>query len=746
MRWIRIVTALLLCIAASGSSTAYACNTSPSFTPVDDNTILSIPDVGSGSSGTLSVNSGSALHISPLAAPGQLIGSYPIWLTRETVPSVSTCRSDNLYNVSTEVTTQQSVQGSFSAGSSTPREIGNTGVTFPDRTVQSTAGFLLTGGMMTRLIGAPTSNAVNCGASTWAGSDAGARINSCMASLAGATGEALIPAGAYTIDTQILVPSNVWLHGQSKDATILVGGSTLSAPCLARPRTSNACQVIRILGTSGTPTVNVHISDLTVENGTAQTGGFNAGMDGIRADYVNGLLIERVHVTSIQGAYGVAWKNSTNVKLLDSVIDNYTYSGAESLEGNDHVWVERNSIGGVTCANGCGSNGIIGYTFASGSETGRASSAPYTTNLWVDHNYFHDSPHWECLDTHGGQHIWFEDNTLRNCATGINASLNSAILASPVAASDFHILRNTVIQGTGAANCTNCFGLALTGRGPTTSPVAPIYPVMDAEVKDNIFYGFGGIPGAANPGLVGVIEMHDTRNADIEGNKFYNWYTVAIMLMNDNWNATIERNTAYDMAGAYNSTLSSSMIRLRSGGNWGITIDENLLKASSLAVAPAHMIDNLVQNSQITLGSRNSATYVSSNLYSSRTPASKLNAKAGDPVYDTRNRPNRYFGGASMPQSGFSSLDTRDVIATATCTAGSNIISSLSGGLGGVQWWYWLPEGMNIVLAGCGTSGANLNAIILSDDGTQLTVDPAASTSQTAATITYRGAAIVKGQ
>jgi hypothetical protein len=99
-----------------------------------------------------------------------------------------------------------------------------------------------------------------------------------------------------------------------------------------------------------------------------------------------------------------------------------------------------------------------------------------------------------------------------------------------------------------------------------------------------------------------------------------------------------------------------------------------------------------------------------------------------------------------MPQSGFSSLDTRDVIATATCTAGSNIISSLSGGLGGVQWWYWLPEGMNIVLAGCGTSGANLNAIILSDDGTQLTVDPAASTSQTAATITYRGAAIVKGQ
>ena len=561
------------------------------------------------------------------------------------------------------------------------------------------------------------SGIANCGDPSWAGADPGAKINACMASLEPQGGEALIPAGTYTINTQIQVPPNIWLLGQGYDATILAAGSTLEAPCLALPTPAATCQVIRVLGTSGTPTANVHISDLTVENGTPQTNVAPVpGMDGIRADYVNGLLIERVHATSIQGAFGIAFKNSNGVRVLNSVVKNYAYAGVFALEGNNHVWVERNDIGGATCVPPfCAiAGGGDSYGFASGSEAA-SGGAPFTTNLWVDHNFLHDIPYWECLDTHGGQHVWFEDNTLNNCATGINASGIVGPLQTVVSSGDFHVNRNSVTQGTGAAHCTNCFGLIADGDSAA-------YPVKDVEMIGNNFTGFGN----PNSSIVGVITYMNTRNVKVDGNSFYSWNTAAIMPYVDNWGSEIKGNTAYDMAGTANSGL-SSMILIRSPGNWGLTIDDNTLDIKTLVGAPAlpaYMINNASQATQVTLGANNKATYVTTALYldlptylatspvnTALVPqyATVLNAKVGDPIYDTLNRPNWHFGGPLMPQTGYSSLDTTDVISTGTCNL-DGTVTSLSGGLGSGTWWYWFPEGMNIVLPNCGIANVGTPA------------------------------------
>jgi hypothetical protein len=596
------------------------------------------------------------------------------------------------------------------------------------------------------------SGIANCGDPSWAGADPGAKINACMASLEPQGGEALIPAGTYTINTQIQVPPNIWLLGQGYDATILAAGSTLEAPCLALPTPAATCQVIRVLGTSGTPTANVHISDLTVENGTPQTNVAPVpGMDGIRADYVNGLLIERVHATSIQGAFGIAFKNSNGVRVLNSVVKNYAYAGVFALEGNNHVWVERNDIGGATCVPPfCAiAGGGDSYGFASGSEAA-SGGAPFTTNLWVDHNFLHDIPYWECLDTHGGQHVWFEDNTLNNCATGINASGIVGPLQTVVSSGDFHVNRNSVTQGTGAAHCTNCFGLITDGDSAA-------YPVKDVEMIGNNFTGFGN----PNSSIVGVITYMNTRNVKVDGNSFYSWNTAAIMPYVDNWGSEIKGNTAYDMAGTANSGL-SSMILIRSPGNWGLTIDDNTLDIKTLVGAPAlpaYMINNASQATQVTLGANNKATYVTTALYrdlptylatspvnTALVPqyATVLNAKVGDPIYDTLNRPNWHFGGPLMPQTGYSSLDTTDVISTGTCNL-DGTVTSLSGGLGSGTWWYWFPEGMNIVLPGCGTGGTTLNAEVIADDGLKLTVSPAPSVSA-ATSITYQAATVNNAQ
>jgi hypothetical protein len=52
--------------------------------------------------------------------------------------------------------------------------------------------------------------------------------------------------------------------------------------------------------------------------------------------------------------------------------------------------------------------------------------------------------------------------------------------------------------------------------------------------------------------------------------------------------------------------------------------------------------------------------------------------------------------------------------------------------------YFWLPEGMNITVAGAGVAGADMNAKVLANNVTTLTLDTAATTAVTGANITYQ--------
>src|SRR5262249_35404737 len=126
-----------------------------------------------------------------------------------------------------------------------------------------------------------------CDTSTLSG-DMGARVNSCVATLGAAGGTITIPGQSFTVNTQIVLASNITLKGAGSTSTILSAGPSLGAN-----------QVIRILGTASASVTNLKVTDLQVQNGTASTSAYTSGMDGIRADYCKNCTFENLDVNSI---------------------------------------------------------------------------------------------------------------------------------------------------------------------------------------------------------------------------------------------------------------------------------------------------------------------------------------------------------------------------------------------------------------------------------------------------------------
>jgi hypothetical protein len=69
------MSAPLACSAASASGTAYACSTSPTFTPAAGDTLIFLPDVANTASATLSVNGQSAKPLKKQAGAAGLVAN-----------------------------------------------------------------------------------------------------------------------------------------------------------------------------------------------------------------------------------------------------------------------------------------------------------------------------------------------------------------------------------------------------------------------------------------------------------------------------------------------------------------------------------------------------------------------------------------------------------------------------------------------------------------------------------------------
>ncbi|NNU89754.1 glycosyl hydrolase family 28-related protein [Anoxybacillus sp. CHMUD] len=524
-----------------------------------------------------------------------------------------------------------------------------------------------------------------------------------------------IPPGTYLIGTSLTVPSNITIRGAGMDVTILKDHSSLGAN-----------RIFYIQGTSDSYIKNICIECLTIQNGTAQTGAYTSGKDGIRIEYVDGFRMCDCKITEIQGAYGLVTKFSKNIHVLRNIFYRVTYSGMTVLVECENIKVLDNIFDTVTSTNYANV-----YTFATGGEKLNEGQF-FLKNLWVERNKFLNNPLWEGIDTHGGENIFFRKNYIENTSVGINCQSAVGYVSNPVLKNVF-IEDNIIKQSTGRDGNG---GIVVTG-GSSTSPTN-IYYAENIIIRSNKIDGFGGTSSST----VGSIILYRARKVTIEDNHIENFAQSGVLLYHTLEDVTIRNNKILNMRTSYDA--GNAFIGIRSGVIYGVTVENNYCESADMTKTPKYFLYILSSSFPVNIQARNNTVKnVSTSLYGNignlpfdkdtQPSGNRLVQKFGDVIIGTTGK-NTFV--VSSPKIGYGCVDTTVVPVTVNATAGSNIATIASNVTGDYR---WLPVGMNITIAGAGASGADLNARILENDGTNLTLDTTIGTTVSGANVNYQG-------
>ena len=127
-----------------------------------------------------------------------------------------------------------------------------------------------------------TLDAVDFGAKgDGAANDAPAIQTALDAAGAAGCGTVFLSPGTFLVGNSLSIPSNVTLQGAGSGATILRDHPALGAS-----------RLIFLQGKAATRLRNVRVAGMTLRNGCAATGSYTIGKDALRAEYVDGLLVE----------------------------------------------------------------------------------------------------------------------------------------------------------------------------------------------------------------------------------------------------------------------------------------------------------------------------------------------------------------------------------------------------------------------------------------------------------------------
>ena len=560
------------------------------------------------------------------------------------------------------------------------------------------------------------------GAPTNGAADAQPAIQAAInAASAAGGGTVLLGPHTYWISDTLTLPSNVRVQGWSVDVSVVTSLDNSAVDHLgSKP-------VFRAAGTSSAKVTSVGLADLTVRNGTASTGSYTASKNGLEADYVDGLTVERVKFTEIQGTDGVWIWRSSNIRVRACLFYRWTYSGMTIYPDCQNVWVENTTFDTAVTTTLTNS-----YTLGAGSSSTYTGTS-FVKNLWVQRCTFLNNPRWEGLDVHGGENVWIRDNYIDNVRIGINAGLDTSNVPSGV-------LKNVVIegnvmrQGTGSESADH-YGIIVHGNADDTARAEHV------TVRDNAIYGFGG----STTDTIGVISAYAVRGLEISNNLVENFAQAGVLLWYSLSDVRIHGNRFRNMR-AYGSLGATCAIS--SALSWGVfnvDVRDNSLDADSWDQAPTYFLyaNTAIGNVQV---GHNRVAQVRTAYYGntgnlpverSTVPTTNLRLKYGDVVLTNTGKPGWYVSAVAGGEVGYGSVDTTTVVGTVSATSGSTTVTL------GTADWRWLPEGMNVTIAGAGASGAALNARVLKNNKTTVILDTAASTTVTGTNLTMQGVTLV---
>ncbi len=314
---------------------------------------------------------------------------------------------------------------------------------------------------------------------------------------------------AYSLAAPVEISRAVTLLGGTVNAAatglvVMASNVTISGMTLHGPRysTNNDHRAVDILG----PSTASYISNVRV------TGNTISGWDGkgVYARYVDGFTIDGNNIANIY------------------------YAGIEGYS------VRNGRITGNHVHNIVGTGNAYGIVLTR--AYGTLAQYPRSTDVVVSGNLVEDVPHWEGLDTHGGQRIQFVNNTVRRArnAVMIGPSPKASGGLPQYAPLDVIVSGNTIESG--VANGSRDVGIYFGGANAGTDVLGSSIELATGAISGNTVTGYG----TQSNGDSAAIHAQDTTGLQITGNSVIDASPTAIAIYYNNYGFSVTGNTIRD--------------------------------------------------------------------------------------------------------------------------------------------------------------------------------------------------------
>ncbi|WP_316569309.1 right-handed parallel beta-helix repeat-containing protein [Neobacillus sp. YIM B06451] len=271
-------------------------------------------------------------------------------------------------------------------------------------------------------------------------------------------------------------------------------------------------------------------------------------------NYVKNIVIEDCFIHDV-GFYGILAEFADNVRISNTVIRDVGFAGVGGLSVRN-MHINKSHIKSISPGNKGNAYGV--FYSRKGAES-NLKAHPRSTNSSVTNSIIEDIPLWEALDTHGGENITFNNNTIRNTKVGIAFVNATGKGGKELFSSQKCTAKGNRIEGIGKG-----YGIIVAG--------APYDNSSGCTIEGNHLIKAGQQGNSSS----GAIQASYTRGLVIKNNTLVKSYANGIHLYTHNQQFSVTENRVEDVQDSLYRTPSA--IAFRSGHNSGTIAGNNLIK------------------------------------------------------------------------------------------------------------------------------------------------------------------------
>ncbi|WP_053368006.1 right-handed parallel beta-helix repeat-containing protein [Bacillus sp. FJAT-27245] len=275
------------------------------------------------------------------------------------------------------------------------------------------------------------------------------------------------------------------------------------------------------------------------------------------ANYAKNIVIEDCFIHDI-GFYGIMAEFADHVSISNTVIRDIGFAGVGGLSVRN-MHINGSHIKSIKPGNKGNAYGV--FYSRKGAES-NLKAHPRSVNSSVTNSIIEDIPLWEALDTHGGENITFNNNTIRNTKVGIAFVNATGKGGKELFGSQKCTAKGNRIEGIGKGYGIVVAGLPAEHSGGCT--------IEGNTLKE---------AGQQGNSISGAIQASYTRDLVIKNNTLVYSYANGIHLYTHNQQFSVAGNRVEDVQDS--SYKVPSAIAFRSGNNSGTITGNNLIKKNA---------------------------------------------------------------------------------------------------------------------------------------------------------------------